>query len=498
MRRVVALKNLKVEGHTMKDLGLRRIGQIDTLTETNGRDEMNLAEFPITLLTDRSPRDQKTLCYEDAHGKLLITGSDAYGLPTAADADVIVALMQLTKIKNHFTDATVPFSRYELLKILNWPDTGRFYKRLAESLYRWSTTSLHYQGTWWDNHKKTNVQVVMHILESIVLVDRGRGDGPHSLPASEFTWNKIFLESCQANNLKNLDLGIYFALDHPSSKRLYRFLDKRFYRGRNDWTFDLREIAFERVGLSRNYDGNAAKIREKLQPALEELEKIGFLEPMTKEERYEKQGRDWTIRLVKKGSLASQPAPSQAQVQAVDKPTRSESPSIEQELIRRGVTAAKAERLAREYPAEVIAGKVEVFDWLAAKGDKRIAKSPAGYLVKSIEEDYAVPQGFVSPAERRRREEARRAQEREKAEQQRREREQAARDAAQRQAVDAYLKRLTPAERQALEAEVLARADAEARQCYEEAPGRLRATVLLNLVREHVAQELERGAIPAG
>ena len=166
----------------MEDSNLLSINQADPSTENNGRDEMNLAEFPITLLTDRSPRDQKTLRYEDAHGKLLITGSDAYGLPTAADADVIVALMQLTKIKNNFTDATVPFSRYELLKTLTWPDTGKFYKRLAESLYRWSTTSLHYQGAWWDNNKKKNVNVVMHILESIVLVDRGSSDGRHSPP----------------------------------------------------------------------------------------------------------------------------------------------------------------------------------------------------------------------------------------------------------------------------------------------------------------------------
>jgi hypothetical protein len=480
----------------MEDSNRPGIGQADPSIENNGRDEMNLAEFPITLLTDRSPRDQKTLRYEDAHGKLLITGSDAYGLPTAADADVIVALMQITKLKNNFTNPTVAFSRYELLKILTWPDTGKFYKRLAESLYRWSTTSLHYQGAWWDNNKKKNVNVVMHILESIVLVERGSSDGQHSLPSSEFTWNRIFLESCQANNLKNLDLGIYFALDHPSSKRLYRFLDKRFYRGRNDWTFDLREIAFERVGLSRNYDGNAAKIREKLQPAIEELEAIGFLEPMIKDERYERKGRDWTVRLVKRGSLAAPPTPTQAQAAA--KLALPESPSIEWELIRRGVTAAKAERLAREHPAQVIEGKLEVFDWLAAKEDKRVAKSPAGYLVKSIEEDYTAPKGFVPKAERQRRAEARQAQERAKAEHRRQQHEQEARDQAERQAVDAYLKRLTPAERKALEAEVLARAGPEVRQSYEEvAPARLRASMLLGLVREHVAQGLRRETIPA-
>src|SRR5690349_15066844 len=92
-----------------------------------GRDEMNLAEFPITLLTDRVPEGQKTLHYEDRNGRLTVTGSDDYGLPKAADADVIVALIQLTKNKNNFSDHVVAFTRYELIKILNWQDVGKSY-----------------------------------------------------------------------------------------------------------------------------------------------------------------------------------------------------------------------------------------------------------------------------------------------------------------------------------------------------------------------------------
>ena len=49
----------------------------------------------------------------------------------------------------------------------------------------------------------------------------------------------------------------------------------------------------------------------------------------------------------------------------------------------------------REHPAELIEAKLEVFDWLAEKEDKRIAKSPAGYLVTSIHKDYATPKGFI-------------------------------------------------------------------------------------------------------
>src|SRR4051795_3101213 len=80
-----------------------------------GRDEMNLAEMPIALLTDRVPGGLRTLEFQAGGGKLVVTGSDDHGLPTAMDTDVIVGLIQLTKLRNDFTDPTVDFSRYELL-----------------------------------------------------------------------------------------------------------------------------------------------------------------------------------------------------------------------------------------------------------------------------------------------------------------------------------------------------------------------------------------------
>src|SRR3954468_1855597 len=98
-----------------------------------GRDEMNLAEFPIALLADRVPDGQKTIYFEDQHGQLTVTGSDAYGLPTATDTDVIVALIYLTKLRNDFRDVKVNFSRYELINLLNWSDEGWSYKRLDKS-----------------------------------------------------------------------------------------------------------------------------------------------------------------------------------------------------------------------------------------------------------------------------------------------------------------------------------------------------------------------------
>ena len=170
---------------------------------------------------------------------------------------------------------------------------------------------------------------------------------------------------------------------------------------------------------------------------------------------------------------------------------------LEAELIDRGITPTMAGELVRDHGEEKIRAQIEQLDWLVETRPKKVA-DPAAWLVAAIRNGHAAPKGFVPKAERERREAERRAQEREQAEQRRREREQAVRDQAQQQAVDAYLQRLTPAERKAVEAEVLARAGPEARQNYEQAaPARFRAIVLLGLMREHVAQELLREAIPA-
>jgi hypothetical protein len=470
-----------------------------------GRDEMNLAEFPITLLADYAPKGEKTLTFRGGNGQLTVTGSDAYGLPTALDADVIVALIYLTKLRNDFQDVKVNFSRYELIKLLNWPDKGSSYTRLDQALNRWAGVLLVYDKCWWNNKTKRYVSAKMHILESVVITEPGQTRvGQSNLPLSTFTWNRTFIESCQADNLRQLDLDEYFSLESAISKRLYRFLGKRFWL-QGEWTFDLAEIAFDRVGLSRNYEGNAGKIKEKLQPAIEELERIGFLKPLSRHERYSRVDRgQWTIRLTRQSpGLTAPPSPATDAPAAAEAspspPITDAGPSLAAELVARGVSAKVAAELVRRHPAETICAKIDVFDWMAGKQDKRLARSPAGYLVKSITDDYAPPKGYVGRAERQAREEARQARERQEAEDHRRRRGQAARERAVRKEVDAYIGRLTPAEREALEAKALAQAGPEARRTYEEAaPARFRSAVLLGLVREHVGRELSRGVIPAG
>src|SRR5262249_58961245 len=103
------------------------------------------------------------------------------------------------------------------------------------------------------------------------------------LPLASFSWNDVVFRSFQAENLKRLDLNLYFTLTLAPARRAYRFLDKRFYR-RSRLVFDLRQFACEKVGLSKNYD--IGKIKEKLGPSIEELERAGFIEALRRAERY--------------------------------------------------------------------------------------------------------------------------------------------------------------------------------------------------------------------
>src|SRR6516164_1909644 len=289
------------------DLPLEETGEFDRQNEegtspadAGWKDELNLAEFPIAALTDRIPDGQTTMVFEDRMERrdsapivrrLTIMGTHKHGLPTSLDDEVLVGLIQLTKRRSNFTDPRVQFSRYELIELLGWPQSGQSYRRIEEALHRWVGVVLMYENAWWDNVAKSWVDENFHVLDNVTLYDRerrrstGRSGrlGKAPLPLSSFRWNEVIFQSFQSGNLKQLDLEFYLKLRLPTTKRMYRFLDKRFYR-RTRLDFDLRTLACEHIGMSRSYA--PTELKRRLKPALEELEQLGFLEPLGPEERY--------------------------------------------------------------------------------------------------------------------------------------------------------------------------------------------------------------------
>jgi hypothetical protein len=137
--------------------------------------------------------------------------------------------------------------------------------------------------------------------------------------------------------------------------------------------------------MSRSYA--PTELKRRLKPALEELEQLGFLEPLSPEERYSyvKRGT-WRIILIRGHAAQAEPAPAQ------------EASELIEALKARGVTARTAAELVESHPSARVLTKIEVFDWLSKNEDKRVGKNPAGYLVASIRGDYQAP-GDFPPAE---------------------------------------------------------------------------------------------------
>jgi hypothetical protein len=455
--------------------------------DREGRDEMNLSEYPIALLADRVPKGVKTLVYKDRDETLTVTGSDLLGLPTALDIDVIIALLCLTKRANDFTEHTVNFTRYELIEILRWSHQGYSYDRVSQSLTRWVGVTLIYKRSWWDNKTKHKGNASFHILDAANVVERCTGvrrSGQQELPLSSIRWGEEFFKSCQANNLKKLDLEVYFSLESSISKQLYRFLDKRFYK-KPEWTFDLRTLACEHIGLSRNYP--SWKIKQKLEPAIDELARVGFLRPMGPKERYTGVARgEWSITFARHSARA-QPAEEAA-------PEEPEATPLVAELVRRGVTRSTAEELVRRYPPSRISAQAEYLDFkLECRKEKRISDPPA-YLVRAIEKDYAAPEGFESKAVRLEREEAKREKQRRESEAERRDKAERAREDTIRARVSDYWDGLSREEQDRLDAEALERGDAVEVASYRRQKARRSplANACLKIIRDaHIRRMLD-------
>ena len=209
------------------------------------------------------------------------------------------------------------------------------------------------------------------------------------LPLSSFRWNEVIFRSFQSGNLKQLDLEFYLKLRLPTTKRMYRFLDKRFYR-RSRLDFDLRSLACEHIGLSRSYA--PTELKRRLKPALEEMEQLGFLEPLSVEERYSYVKRGcWRIIFIRGHRATAESENPAAQEE--------QPPDLLVEALKlRGVTCKTAQELVDAHPPARIRTKIEVFDWLLRNEDKRIGKNPAGYLVASIRSDYQVPGDYRTGA----------------------------------------------------------------------------------------------------
>ena len=292
----------------------------------DGRDEMNLADFPISALQRHQPSDADghkrdrlefeatrydLVTHQRVRQRVTLTSSSRDGLPTPADEHVILALLYVAKHSNNFADATVYFAPSQMFDVMGWAPNGRSYTRLRDVLRRLKSLTIRYENAWWDAAGRGYEEEVATGVISAYKIAR-QVSGPrtaNTTPLSWATWTQQFHQSLLNGNIKRLDLDLFFRLKTPTAQRMYRFLDKRFYNT-DSVAMDLIEFACGHVGLTES--DNVAILKRRLAPAVAELEEIGFLARLEPAERYQKvKAGVWRVRF-QRGVLSSSAPPAHA------------------------------------------------------------------------------------------------------------------------------------------------------------------------------------------
>jgi hypothetical protein len=262
---------------------------------------------------------------------------------------------------------------------------------LESSLNRWTGVTLYYQKAWWNKARKCWVDEKFHVLDNVWLCHRGEpapdiGLADSDALVSAFVWNETIFRSFQAGNLKSIDFEFFKSLDSAVAKRLYRFLDKRFWH-RERCEFQLRELACQHLGFSSGYD--VSNLKRKMLPGIRELESRGYLATMPEADRFRKvRAGKWLVRF-EEGKGILPPKGFQPMILAPEM-------TLTEALVARGVSARVAEDVCASEPADKVRAKLKIFDWLVQRRDPKISRNPAGFLVSSIRVGYAPPEGFAT------------------------------------------------------------------------------------------------------
>lgn len=251
------------------------------------KDEMNLVEFPFALLSNRQPSNCiKTLEFSDeikgpSKNKIIrewiVTGSDIHGLPLSMDEELLMGILYLGHNAG-FEGPEVYFIKKQVLDVLKWGTNKQYYQRLEMGLARLKGVSIFAKNAFWDNATKSYTTIGFGIISDFLLKNDGKGRKSNSMGREDMsmvTLDKYIYRSIKSGYIKTLDFSFWVDLETSVSKRLYRYLDKKFFRD-NFFEINIDKLCHEKLGLSRNIVYKSS-LMQKIEYGIKELIRKNYL-----------------------------------------------------------------------------------------------------------------------------------------------------------------------------------------------------------------------------
>ncbi len=390
--------------------------------------EANLSGLPFFALSRREVRTRSKTEYKvviERNGEKLnvlwrVSGSAEYGYPGPFDRKVHKALEYIINEQGIPVENPIPFSIYQLCRLMEVANSGTNKKRVTQALRRIVATTVDSEGTFYSKKEKRYITDTFHIYDRVVFKGRVMSNG--NIAERNYLYlSQWYLESINAFYVRPIDFNYFRRLQSDIAGRLYELLGLKFHgvilNGRPYWKVDYKELCNLLPVTEQRYLSDAKRY---LKPAHAELKKTRFLDKVrwnTQDRGHwyilyypgEKAIEDTKPKVVQEELQLEAPQPTSESREEIPSNLSSGEKALFRLLADRKIAQESALKIVKTHP-DRIREKVETFDWLAEADSNLIDKNPAGYLRKSIEENWDPPPGFVSKAERERK-----AQEKEKA-----------------------------------------------------------------------------------
>jgi len=300
-------------------------------------------------------------------------------------------------------------------------DSGKNREDIQKAFRNIVKASIDAEGTFQvkESKRKKYIKDTFHLYDRVILKGEELSDN-RTADCVYLMLGSWYLNNINSNYVVPLDWRFYNQLTGSITTRMYEFLCIKFFtaleRGREYHDVPYSQIC-DYFPVTKQAPG--WKARKQLKHAHDSLVATKYFQQIEWLETNKRD--DWVIRYwigdrarneykhnkqeIRQLGVANQrpvPIPQRRRRKAQPQEA-SNSPGVVKELVDRGLTHKTAEKLCAGHSEPLVAHKIEVFDWLVETNSNLIKKSPAGFLRKSIEEDYAEPQGFVSRGEREKR-----------------------------------------------------------------------------------------------
>jgi hypothetical protein len=334
-----------------------------------------------------------------------------YGYPGVFDRKVHKAIEQIISNLEKPIKNPIPIgSLYNIAQLLNLKESGRFYSNIKAAIQRIVATTIESKGAFYDKGKRRWRETTFHLYDKIVFIGEHLDSG--EIADTNYLYvDSWYLDNINARYVKPLDFTYYRSLRSPISTRLYELLGVKFYGMGNHPYIRYRYSTLCQLLPTTQYE-RPSKAKEIFKLAHEELISSKFLAKVEWQEILGEK-HDWYVcywagtrakeeikQFSKQGVLPPPDDLEPAQSTASSAPQQVDEDSAVDDVVvslqNFGISKKQAVKLAKEHEQEYILEKLELVQWFIDTKSPLVAKNPAGFARRAIEEDYPAPPQYKS------------------------------------------------------------------------------------------------------